>query len=345
MSPSEQIDYSSLIRTYPWIVKRNQNCILSPDSDGFLCGLLATHLLNWKVVGFYDNGKQLLIKHGISAKECIFLDADINREDTRSIGHHMVTYNKRLSPPNFNYKNCIQANILRGFDGKNDFQRKYPFGTIHLLLGIFQHVDLITRLSASAEWPLLFTDGVWNNLFGYTENCLNWITYLKIDTKKHVLYDIFCSEDLSVYKTMQGLNGFLRARDSFDAKGYYYKNKYELGGRNKRTGDKLRLSGKNKDLINLEKKNDLYSIHFEEKQRIESFVKHMGHLAEWEYLPEKWAWDDFELFTFEKSALPQNATSKPALSNASYEELMSKNPLSMAMTSGNQIEYTLGNLS
>jgi len=35
----EQIDYEEIVSRFPWVVEREQNCILSPDSDGLLCGL------------------------------------------------------------------------------------------------------------------------------------------------------------------------------------------------------------------------------------------------------------------------------------------------------------------
>ena len=35
---NDKIIYDNLIKKYPWIVKENQKCILSPDSDGLLCG-------------------------------------------------------------------------------------------------------------------------------------------------------------------------------------------------------------------------------------------------------------------------------------------------------------------
>ena len=36
---NDQIDYDKIIEKYPWIIEKNHNCILSPDSDGLLCGL------------------------------------------------------------------------------------------------------------------------------------------------------------------------------------------------------------------------------------------------------------------------------------------------------------------
>ena len=92
-----QIDYDELIKKYPWIIEKNINCILSPDSDGLLCGLLMSHLLNWKIKGFYD-GKVMLLEKGLSVKDCVFLDMEIFRKDVRSFGHHMLLINKNKKP-------------------------------------------------------------------------------------------------------------------------------------------------------------------------------------------------------------------------------------------------------
>ena len=40
----EQINYHEVLEKYPWIAKKNQKCILSPDSDGLLCGLFMSQL-------------------------------------------------------------------------------------------------------------------------------------------------------------------------------------------------------------------------------------------------------------------------------------------------------------
>ena len=74
-----RIIYKNVIKRFPWIIKENQKCILSPDSDGLLCGLFMSHILNWEVVGFYD-GKVLIIGKDEKAKDCIFLDMEIFRD-------------------------------------------------------------------------------------------------------------------------------------------------------------------------------------------------------------------------------------------------------------------------
>ena len=113
----DEIDYDRIIKEYPWIVEKDINCILSPDSDGLLCGLLMSNYFNWKVVGFYD-GKVLILKKGMSVKDCIFLDMEVFRKDIRSMGHHMLLFNKNNKPLNWNnFKDCLQPNNLRNYDG------------------------------------------------------------------------------------------------------------------------------------------------------------------------------------------------------------------------------------
>jgi len=132
----EQIDYNEIIKKHSWVVKKNQPCVLSPDSDGLLCGLFMSHYLNWKIKGFYD-GKVLLIDKKTSAKDCVFLDMEVFRKEIRSVGHHMVLFNKNKKPSNWNnFANCVQPNGLRNYDGYKDFRLKYPLATIHLLIGI-----------------------------------------------------------------------------------------------------------------------------------------------------------------------------------------------------------------
>jgi len=190
LARTDQIDYKKTVKDYPWIIKKEQNCILSPDSDGLLCGLFMSTYLDWRIKGFYD-GKIMLLDKDILAKDCVFLDMEVFRKDIKSIGHHMVQFNKKKKPSNWdNYKKCIQPNNLRDYDGYNDFRLKYPFATIHLLIGIVGSKIKLT-IPKSAICPLLYVDGVFKNLFGYPENCIDWLRYLNAESSKNKLYDIF----------------------------------------------------------------------------------------------------------------------------------------------------------
>ncbi len=105
-----------------------------------LSALLYLNYFDVEVVGYYD-GKVMLSKENVDPKDCLFLDMDVYNKNIKSIGHHMVCYNKNKLPNNwYNYDNCIQINNLRNFDKTKDFQRKYPFATIHFLFALLSNV-------------------------------------------------------------------------------------------------------------------------------------------------------------------------------------------------------------
>lgn len=173
-----------------------------------LSALLYLNYFDAEVVGYYD-GKVMLSKENVDSKDCLFLDMDVYNKNIKSIGHHMVCYNKNKLPNNwYNYDNYIQINNLRNFDKNKDFQRKYPFATIHFLLALLSNVKEI-KLSDNAIIPLLFSDGVWTVLFGYTENCLDWFDFLHVKEKDNILNPIFCGNH-SFLTIMEKINDFLR---------------------------------------------------------------------------------------------------------------------------------------
>ncbi|MBI4672890.1 MAG: hypothetical protein HY741_14645 [Chloroflexi bacterium] len=164
----DRIDPIGVLEQYPWLAQRNLDCVLSPDNGGLLCGLFMSHYFGWNVKGFYD-GKVLGLEEGLRAEECIFLDMEVFRNPIRSVGQHMLLYNRNQIPANWNhFSNCLSPNNLRNYDGTHDFRLNYPFGTIHILIGILWLAAKLV-VPQSAITPLLFTDGTWMNLLGYTE--------------------------------------------------------------------------------------------------------------------------------------------------------------------------------
>lgn len=314
---TDQIDYEKIIKDYPWIIKREQNCILSPDSDGLLCGLFMSTYLNWRIKGFYD-GKIMLLDKDISAKDCVFLDMEIFRKDIRSVGHHMVQFNKKKRPSNWdNYKNCIQPNNLRDYDGHNDFRLKYPLATIHLLIGIVGSKIKLT-IPKSAICPLLYVDGVFKNLFGYPENCIDWLRYLKTESNQNKLHDIFFNEHYSVYNLMVALKDFF----------------IQIGkiSENKNRNDKIKISNTKGESVNLRISGRACELNEEERKKSEKFLKILSTLTKWNYKKENWQWAELKIYQFNKSAVSPN--------NRNFEAMIAKKPISWAMTSGLVIEYT-----
>ena len=308
------LDYQQLIKKYPWVVQENQNCIVSPDSDGLLCGLFMSNYLGWKIVGFYD-GKVLVVKNDIEPKSCVYLDMEIFRKEVKSVGHHMVLYNKKHLPKNWvELKNCISANNLRDFDMKNNFPVKYPLGTIHLLLGIVGQMQKV-NLPIDSLCPLLYTDGTFKSLFNYPDNCLDWFDFLGAKITKTSLNDLFYNEHYTIYRLMIALNSLF-----FELK------KINDG---KKGGDKIKISDKNGELINFN--NKCLSQNTQDKAK--SFLALLEQKTGWKYFDASWHWGQFDIFRFQKGII------KP--SQGRYNDLMSKNPLSLAITSRNTLEYTL----
>src|SRR3972149_2145719 len=315
---TDQVDYEKIVKDYPWIIKRGQNCILSPDSDGLLCGLFMSTYLDWRIKGFYD-GKVMLLDKDISAKDCVFLDMEVFRKDIKSVGHHMVQFNKKKRPSNWNnYKNCIQPNNLRNYDGYKDFRLKYPLATIHFLSGIVGSKIKLT-IPQSAICPLFYVDGVFKNLFGYPENCIDWLRYLDAKSNKNNLHEIFFNEHYSVYNLMVALKDFFTQISEISE--------------NRNGNDKIKISNTKGEPVNPKMSGKTCELNEEEKQKSEKFLKILSGLTNWNYKKENWQWDNLKIYQFSKFAIKPN--------NRNFEVMIAKNPISWAMTSGLAIEYTI----
>ncbi len=316
---NERIDYDDIIEKHPWIVQTNQQCIISPDSDGLLCGLFMSHILNWQIKGFYD-GKVMVLEEGISAEDCIFLDMEIFRRNIRSVGHHMILYNVNDRPNTWdNFDNCIQPNILRGYDYLHTFRLKYPLATIHLLLGIVSS-DAKVEILESAIFPLLFTDGTYQVLFKYPENVLNWLNYLRADEFQSPLKAVFENDDFSVFRLMHAMDEFFRERDKISIP--------------KERGDRLRISDTKGEPYNIVASNTGHQLNCNALERITRFIQMLSQLTQWSYTPDKWAWSNWKLYKFKKQALSKLNTQK-------YKNLIKRRPLSWAITAGQRLEYTI----
>jgi hypothetical protein len=323
---TDVLDYDALIKRHPWIVEKNHYCVLSPDSDGLLCGLFMSHFKNWKIAGFYD-GKISVIGKKYLDKQLVFLDIEIFRKYVRSMGHHMLLVNKRKIPANWsNFDNCIQPNLLRNYDGKNEFRLKYPLGTIHMLASIIAYHDRSITIPEAAIPVMFFVDGLFNVLFSYPENVLNWLEYLRIHEIWNPLKKIFENDEYTVFSIMQAMRKFFKERDRFSM--------------NKERGDRLKLSDKNGAPFNIEQcSNGAFSINAEARDRVSGFIGLIREQTAWEYNESNWdCWADLELFKFTKGSF--NADNR-TITGKSFQEFLDKNPLSWAMTTSDNIEYTL----
>ncbi len=325
----QKVDYDELLIQYPWINEKNRFCVLSPDSDGLLCGLFMAKYRGWKVVGFYDD-KVGLIHNDFVDKDLVFLDGEIFRESIKSMGHHMLKLNKNRTVDFSGFKNCIQPNLLRNYDGKHDFRLKYPLATIHFLISIISYADYKQgveeiALDEEAIAPLFFTDGVFNVLFSYPENVLNWLAYLRVHETWNPLKNIFENQSYSVFETMKLMDEFFRKRDAISV--------------GKERGDRLKISSKDGTPYNIEANQDAYKINEQAVSRIKEFMTIVADMTQWGYTEENWVcWENLKYYKFSKDDFKSRGWK---LTNEKFEHFLSLNPLSWAMTSGENIEFTL----
>ena len=325
----DQIDYLQVLQRYPWIVEEGHCCILSPDSDGLLCGLLMAKFKKWKIVGFYDDKVALISKDALG-KNPIFLDGEVFRKGIRSMGHHMLTVNHKHRPDGYDegFENCIQPNLMRQYDRKL-FQLKYPLATVHMLVSILSFSMKDTspiRIPISAIPALFFTDGVYSTMFNYTENVLNWLHYLRIDESWNPLKDIFENDNYTVFALMKEMNAFFRERDKRNAP-------------NQR-GDRLRISQKDGEPCNISGiETGCCHIAQDAVDRICSFMTYVGELTGWPFNGGDWnCWGNMQFFKFTKGSFKND---KKTLTITNFNDFIRSDPLSWAMTSGQDIEYTI----
>lgn len=330
--PNEKINLEQLIHNQPWVIEKNHNCIISPDSDGFLCGLLMSTYFNWKIVGFYD-GKTLLSRKDIKISECIFLDVEIFNKNIRSIGNHcVIPHNKIYEELGENkLEQCISPGLLRGFDGHTYFRLKYPLGTIHLLLSIifpYIKIDLPDKGIAS----LLFPDGLFNVLFNYPENVLTWFGYLDFENKNHPMNKYIYESNLnnqsfSLGEIMNFMREYFIKRDTFGE---------GIPGR----GDHLKLvteSKREKDITLIKSQDGLYRIRDDIQEKIKGFISMNALNCNFDFNRDSWSWNELRLIKFEKQIVGGEGKK---YNQTLLRDAFSRNIVSGAQTAGNRFEYS-----
>lgn len=306
----EHLNYNSIVEKYNWIISKHQKCIISPDIDGILCGLLMSHYFDWNISGYYD-GKTLAIDEQTHLNECIFLDMEIYRNNIRSIGQHMLMYNKKNLPDNwFNFENSINPNNIRGFDSLNSFKNKYPFGTIHLLISIIYSAHQNIQINKKAVSILLYVDGTFKNLLNYPENCIDWLYYLRAKDSKHPLSGL-----LNIFAIQRISDIMHKMKDIF-------RKFNNIANEQSNKGDKIIL--KNIESDGFTKK---------ETDKINALINFMSDLTEWKYNPNKWNFRNLKTFSFDKGI-------ENKLNGKKYIQLLNAKPLSFAITAAKRIEFT-----
>lgn len=166
---------------HPWI-NPDKNCtppylVIGDDLDSLLSATIWNHVScrDWKIIGVYHKYSQIYAAtpYFQDLPNAIWLDLDINSYWIRSLGHHLILSKKSQILPN----NHINLNYLRGITTQN-FQRKYPLGTIHFLLYLFD-VGIPERefatemiMSADSTWINGQSHKFASNVKDWIENCI-----------------------------------------------------------------------------------------------------------------------------------------------------------------------------
>lgn len=189
----ENLDYERLLKEQDWLCQRDLLMVVSPDFDGLLCALMMIVHRGWRLCGFYD-GKTLALDRPIShIRELVFLDMEIYRLCVRSVGNHMLQWSPRTPLPNF--QKVVNPNLLRGITANKEFDRKYPFGTSHLLLALLAVIHPNLRISQTRNMQaiLLYPDGTHQVLLNYRGNVIDWLDWMGVKKAQPSVRAIFQS--------------------------------------------------------------------------------------------------------------------------------------------------------
>lgn len=333
--------FDKVLNQHQWLFDKKTPLVISPDSDGLLCGLVLSNIYGMKVQGFYD-GKVLALHPDFSYEKCAYIDIEVNRNVIGSFGHHMLTFNKNFRTQyteNYQFHNCLQPNEYRNLDANSDFQKKYPFGTVHLLLSIIEargDLGKDVRSSIISAAPLLFTDGVLNNLYGYPENCLEWASFLGIDREESFVGSQIFNR-IGTLENMRMMRDFFLERDRLNPTQRFEAGVIETGGR-KRKGDKLIISSKDSSHVNfvpIPDESECFQLFQPEAQRITEFLRLIGDRGlGLPFLSNHWNFSKFRLKPLKKMSCDE-------LTGKKFTDVMHQNPFSLAITSGKEVEYTI----
>lgn len=158
----------AILDRHPWLKDRRRPMVISTGLDGLLAAAFLHHHLEWQVAGYYDGASLWLSDEALENRErLVWVDLDICRPKTRSLGHHILT-------PTGNIPSALghicNPNLLAGI-GADSRADHYPFSTIIFLLWL--HNNRLQR-NLVARLLVLHAEAVWMNLQHEAENCIQW---------------------------------------------------------------------------------------------------------------------------------------------------------------------------
>ena len=114
--------------------------IIGNDLDSLLSASLLKKLFDWDVVAIYDYqtlwyAADCSFKENLLSGNYVAVDLDIYHSNIPSLGHHVLEISTDDSLEK--HRLSLNPNFIRGISCQN-FRKKYPLGTIHFLLWLFE---------------------------------------------------------------------------------------------------------------------------------------------------------------------------------------------------------------
>jgi hypothetical protein len=104
-------------------------------------------------------------------------------------------------------------------------------------------------------------------------------------------------------------------------------------------GDKFVISTSQSDFKNIEPDGTgSVRITREAKYKVQSFIRILADATRWEFAADRWSFGELTKYRFSKGSFEAD---RRRINNSTFHEFIVRNPLSWAMTSGQNIEYTL----
>jgi len=170
----------NILRKYSWLKDNEEKYVIMGDDldAGLATTLFLKHNPNAKLIGIYNNYKTIFYNNIFDKQElsdCIYLDLDIYYEKCRSLGHHILRYDQKNILKGF--ENSCNLNELENRSISNNFKLKYPLGTIHFLIWLYEENILDINYTEQLIW-LADSSFINGQSHKFRDNVRNWITNL-----------------------------------------------------------------------------------------------------------------------------------------------------------------------
>jgi len=175
-----KVSREQIFTNYNWLRKNSKflNIIIGDDLDAALSSTLYLHLHpTSRIIGIYKKFTEIYFSRNffttfqdlINSPDTIWLDLDIYSRNCKSLGHHVVRWSDKDILEGFN--SSLNINELFRISVKH-FNNKYPLGTIHFLLWLY---DIQIPKQRYADKLIWLADSAFINAQRYKNNVKNWI--------------------------------------------------------------------------------------------------------------------------------------------------------------------------